>query len=155
MEDRDIYDLGLQADLAMFTRTPIARRQILKMGAVGIGLLLAFDAVERCGGRRVAGHHEHLRVAPFNEFGGDLVGEVTYFLLGPRTVGISARVSEIDDLLVRQQVDHRTGHGEPAEPRIEERNGAIWHRGSLRDRPEPLRVAIGAESGTGRPARLG
>ncbi len=41
MEDRDIYDLGLQADLAMFTRTPIARRQILKMGAVGIGLLLA------------------------------------------------------------------------------------------------------------------
>ncbi|KPV48602.1 hypothetical protein SE17_37180, partial [Kouleothrix aurantiaca] len=25
----------------MFTRTPIARRQILKMGAVGIGLLLA------------------------------------------------------------------------------------------------------------------
>lgn len=40
-EQHDIYDLGLQADLAMWTRAPLERRKILKMGAVGIGLLLA------------------------------------------------------------------------------------------------------------------
>lgn len=39
--DVDIYDLGLQADLAMWTRKPLERRQILKMGMVGIGVLLA------------------------------------------------------------------------------------------------------------------
>jgi protocatechuate 3,4-dioxygenase beta subunit len=37
----DIYDLGLQADLAMWTRKPIERRGILKMGMLGIGVLLA------------------------------------------------------------------------------------------------------------------
>lgn len=36
----NIYDLGLSADLEMLKRSPIARRRILKMGAVGIGLLL-------------------------------------------------------------------------------------------------------------------
>ncbi len=40
-EQHDIYDLGLQADLAMFTRKPIERRRILKMGLLGIGVLLA------------------------------------------------------------------------------------------------------------------
>jgi len=38
--DKDLYDLGLAADLAMLTRSPIDRRRILKMGAMGIGLLL-------------------------------------------------------------------------------------------------------------------
>lgn len=37
----NINDLGLQADLAMWTRKPIERRKILKMGALGIGVLLA------------------------------------------------------------------------------------------------------------------
>lgn len=37
----NIYDLGLQADLAMFTRKPIERRRILKLGVLGIGALLA------------------------------------------------------------------------------------------------------------------
>ena len=37
----DIYDLGLQADLAMWSRKPIERRRILKMGMLGIGVLLA------------------------------------------------------------------------------------------------------------------
>src|SRR5215218_8311905 len=40
-EQHDIYDLGLQADLAMWTRKPIERRRILKMGILGIGVLLA------------------------------------------------------------------------------------------------------------------
>ncbi len=40
-EEPDINDLGLQADLAMWVRSPLERRQILKMGAVGIGVLLA------------------------------------------------------------------------------------------------------------------
>jgi protocatechuate 3,4-dioxygenase beta subunit len=39
--DVDIYDLGLQADLAMWTRKPVERRRILKMGMLGIGVLLA------------------------------------------------------------------------------------------------------------------
>lgn len=38
--DRDLYDLGLAADLAMLTRSPLDRRHILKLGALGIGLLL-------------------------------------------------------------------------------------------------------------------
>jgi protocatechuate 3,4-dioxygenase beta subunit len=42
LEDQkpDIYDLGLAADLEMLRRSPIDRRRILKMGALGIGLLL-------------------------------------------------------------------------------------------------------------------
>lgn len=43
--NHDLYDLGLQADLAMFTRTPISRRRVLRMGAAGIGLLLAGCAI--------------------------------------------------------------------------------------------------------------
>jgi len=39
--DTNIYDLGLQADLAMWTSAPIERRRILKMGVLGIGALLA------------------------------------------------------------------------------------------------------------------
>lgn len=38
--EHDVYDLGLSADLEMLKRTPIDRRRILKLGAVGIGLLL-------------------------------------------------------------------------------------------------------------------
>lgn len=41
MDTHDIYDLGLKADLAMWQRTPIERRKVLKLGAMGIGLLLA------------------------------------------------------------------------------------------------------------------
>lgn len=37
----DLFDLGLKADLAMWMRTPTDRRRVLKMGAVGIGMLLA------------------------------------------------------------------------------------------------------------------
>jgi recombinational DNA repair ATPase RecF len=39
--ERDVYDLGLAADLEMLKRSPVDRRRILKMGALGIGLLLA------------------------------------------------------------------------------------------------------------------
>ncbi|KAB8144471.1 intradiol ring-cleavage dioxygenase [Chloroflexia bacterium SDU3-3] len=40
-DERDIYDLGLQADLNMMTRPDLERRRILRMGAIGIGMLLA------------------------------------------------------------------------------------------------------------------
>lgn len=36
----DFHDLGLKADLAMWTRTPLDRRHILQLGLVGIGTLL-------------------------------------------------------------------------------------------------------------------
>lgn len=45
----DLYDLGLQADLAMWTRKPTERRKILKMGMLGIGVLLA-----GCGANAIA-----------------------------------------------------------------------------------------------------
>lgn len=40
-QQHNLYDLGLQADLAMWTRAPIERRRLLKLGALGIGALLA------------------------------------------------------------------------------------------------------------------
>lgn len=40
-QGHNVYDLGLQADLAMWTRAPIERRRILKLGVLGIGALLA------------------------------------------------------------------------------------------------------------------
>ena len=41
MQKIDKFDLGLPADLSMMLRTPIARRRLLRMGATGIGMLLA------------------------------------------------------------------------------------------------------------------
>lgn len=41
MQYNDFFDLGLPADLQMWTRTPMSRRKILRMGAAGIGMLLA------------------------------------------------------------------------------------------------------------------
>jgi protocatechuate 3,4-dioxygenase beta subunit len=40
-QKHDLYDLGLQADLAMLSRTARERRRLLKMGTLGIGALLA------------------------------------------------------------------------------------------------------------------
>lgn len=40
-EQHNIYDLGLQADLAMWTKAPIERRRIPKLGGLGIIALLA------------------------------------------------------------------------------------------------------------------
>lgn len=40
-EQHNIYDLGLQADLAMWAKAPVERRRILKLGLLGIGALLA------------------------------------------------------------------------------------------------------------------
>jgi protocatechuate 3,4-dioxygenase beta subunit len=37
----DFHDLGLSADLAMWTRAPLDRRRILQLGLVGMGTLLA------------------------------------------------------------------------------------------------------------------
>jgi len=58
-EQHNIYDLGLQADLAMWTRAPIERRRILKLGALGIGVLLA-----GCGSATSAAVPETATTAP-------------------------------------------------------------------------------------------
>ena len=49
-DENDINDLGLQADLSMWQKRPLERRQILQMGVVGIGALLAScsGAGKRC-----------------------------------------------------------------------------------------------------------
>ncbi len=41
MDSHDLFDLGLQADLAMVTQSAITRREVLKLGLVGISALLA------------------------------------------------------------------------------------------------------------------
>lgn len=41
MPPDDLFDLGLKADLAMWMRKPTDRRRVLKMGSIGIGMLLA------------------------------------------------------------------------------------------------------------------
>jgi protocatechuate 3,4-dioxygenase beta subunit len=41
MQNSDYFDLGLPADLAMWTRTPLARRRLLRLGTAGIATLLA------------------------------------------------------------------------------------------------------------------
>lgn len=41
MEQQNIYDLGLRADLAMWLRAPVDRRKLLQMGALGLGVLLS------------------------------------------------------------------------------------------------------------------
>jgi hypothetical protein len=41
MDSRDLFDLGLQADLAMVRQSPLTRRDVLKLGLVGIGALVA------------------------------------------------------------------------------------------------------------------
>jgi protocatechuate 3,4-dioxygenase beta subunit len=41
MDSRDLFDLGLQADLAMVRQSPLTRREVLKLGLVGISALLA------------------------------------------------------------------------------------------------------------------
>ena len=45
-------------------------------------------------------------------------------------VGLAGGVAEVDDRLVGQLVDHRPGHGEPAEPRVEDADRA--HRTVVR-----------------------
>ncbi len=51
MNEHNLYDLGLPADLAMWMRTPVARRRLLRMGAAGIGVLLAGCAPRGPAGR--------------------------------------------------------------------------------------------------------
>jgi len=46
--------------------------------------------------------------------------------LGP--VRLAGRVTEVDDRLVGQLVDKRSGHGEPAEPRVEDADRRVGRR---------------------------
>ncbi len=41
MEQRDLFDLGLAADLSMWMQSPLNRRRLLKMGALSLGAFLA------------------------------------------------------------------------------------------------------------------
>ena len=47
--------------------------------------------------------------------------------LRPRPVRVAAGVADVDEVLVRQQVDDGTGHGEPAEPAVEHPDRPIHH----------------------------
>lgn len=46
MQNRDLFDLGLQADLSMLRRSPLSRRDVLKLGLAGIAALLTGCAAE-------------------------------------------------------------------------------------------------------------
>jgi len=44
-----------------------------------------------------------------------------------RAVRIPSRVTEIDEVLVGEQIDKRAGHSESAEPAVEDPNRTILH----------------------------
>jgi protocatechuate 3,4-dioxygenase beta subunit len=41
MPEKDLFDLGLQSDLAMLSQSPLSRRKVLKLGLLGISSFLA------------------------------------------------------------------------------------------------------------------
>src|SRR5207249_10751143 len=80
----------------------------------------------------VAGHHDHLHVVAVDEQLADLAGEVAHLLEAPGTVRVAARVTEVDEVLVGQQVDQGPGDGETAEPaRSEEHTSELQSRFDL------------------------
>ena len=59
------------------------------------------------------------------------MGEHPDLVQGPRPVRVAAGVTDVDQVLVREQVDDGPGDGEPAEAGVEHADGPV-HRHSLR-----------------------
>ena len=86
------------------------------------------QVVER--GRRggVARHDDELGAAPLDQLLADLQREPAHLVEMPRSVGVAARVTEVDELLVGQQVHDGAGDGEPSEAGVEHGHRAVVHR---------------------------
>ena len=80
---------------------------------------LVAQFVERGGGRGVAGHDDRLGVVLLDQAPGQFVGEAGHLGLRARPVRVATGVTDVDDVLGRQQVDQRPGDGEPTEPAVE------------------------------------
>lgn len=83
--------------------------------------------LERRRGRRIARDDEHLHAAVFNEIGRDLLGEVPDLFVWTLAIGIPRRVSGVDELLVREQIDQRPHDGESPEAAVEDADRTIIH----------------------------
>src|SRR6202042_927413 len=62
-----------------------------------------------------------------DELGGDLAGETAYLVERTGTVRIAAGITDVDQMLPREQVDERPGHGETAENAVEHADRPIIH----------------------------
>ena len=65
---------------------------------------------------------------------GDFKGEIPYFTEISGAVGIAAGIADVDQILVGQEVDKRTGHSEAAESTVEHADWPGIH--SLRVLPD-------------------
>ena len=91
-------------------------------------LVAVLQRVERDRGRAVARDDEHLDAA-VDEQVGDLERVLQHVVGRLRTVREAAGVAEVERRLVRQQVDERAQHREPAEPGVEDADRPFVDRG--------------------------
>ena len=93
----------------------------------------ALQLGQRRGRRRgVAGHHQELDTVVVDQVAGDLQGEAAHLVQGAGTVRIAAGVADVHQALGREQVDHRPGHGQPAEAGVEHADRPVVHPGRVR-----------------------
>ena len=90
-------------------------------------VVLEAQSLERRRRRVVAGDHDHLHVVAIDEQLGDLAGEFAHLFERSRPVWIAARVTEVDEILVGQQVDEGPGDGQAPEPAVEHPDGPVVH----------------------------
>jgi hypothetical protein len=76
----------------------------------------------------VAGDHEHLHAA-LDEVVQALEGVLTHRPDRLRPVRLPGGVAEVEHRLVRELVEHRPGHGQSAEARVEDADRGVAHRG--------------------------
>ncbi len=103
------------------------------------------ELVESGRRRGVAGDDQQLRPMFVAEKATDLQGEVADFVQVARAVGVPARVSEIDEILIRQEIDEGACNGQSAEPTVEHRDGPTGH---FSKRTVPARCAAGGDDGS-------
>ena len=69
-------------------------------------------------GRGVARHHDQLGVVFADQLGGDLPGKGPHLVQRPRAVGIAAGVADVDEVLLREQVDDSPGYRQTAKSAV-------------------------------------
>ena len=87
------------------------------------------NSVERRRRRGVAGDHDRLGVEVLDQAPGELAGERPQLVERAVAVRIAAGVADVDDVLVGQQVDHRSGDGQSAEPGVEHADRPVHRPG--------------------------
>jgi hypothetical protein len=88
---------------------------------------LVAQGVQGGGRGRVAGHHHQFDGVLFHQLVGDLRGELPHLVEAPRTVGVTSCVAQVNEVLAREEVDQRPGHGQPTETTVEHAYGPVVH----------------------------